>query len=208
MNKDCQTAVNRRDKRRRAILDAARKLFLEKGYEATTLGDIVNCSGGSLATLYDLFGSKPGLLKAMVTERCATITEIIDGVMLADLQPAEALREIARRLFEQLNDPDGIALFRVVIAEAPRLPELGRQFYEAGPVAGRRIMAEYLARQTERQSLAVDQPETAATFFFHMLMGEHQMRLLCGLPVSEDQQALDHHIGYVVDTFMRLYALP
>ena len=208
MNDACRTIDNRRDKRRRAILDAARDLFLEKGYEATTLGDIVTRSGGSLATLYELFGNKPGLLKAMVTERCASIAEFIDGVALTDLEPAEALGEIARRLFDQLNDPAGIALFRVIIAEAPRLPELGQQFYEAGPVAGRRIMAEYLARQTARGALAVDDPEAAAVFFFHMLLGERQLRLLCGLPVAEDERELDRHIGGTVASFMRLYAKP
>jgi len=195
----------RRDKRRRAILDAANALFLEKGFEATTLSEIVARSGGSLATLYELFGNKPGLLDAMVVERCDRIAEIIDSVALADLEPAEALRAIARQFFDLLNDTTGIALFRVIVAEAHRQPELGRAFYEAGPAAGRRTMARYLAGQAARGGLRIDDAEEAATFFFHMLLGDRQMRLLCGLEAETSGSEVERHINRTVDAFVRLY---
>lgn len=49
---------NRLEERRSALLTAAQNLFLEQGYERTTLGDVVARAGGSLATLYKLFGDK------------------------------------------------------------------------------------------------------------------------------------------------------
>src|SRR3546814_11941406 len=56
-----------RERRQSAILDAAESLFLEQGYERTSLAEIVKRSGGSLATLYELFGNKQGLLRAIAT---------------------------------------------------------------------------------------------------------------------------------------------
>jgi AcrR family transcriptional regulator len=201
-------ADTRRDKRRRAILDAADALFFEKGYEATTLGEIVARSGGSLTTLYELFGNKTGLLSALVRERCLSITAVIDSVAIAELPPREALCTVARHLFTLLTDAGGIALFRVVIAESARQPELGRQFYEAGPASGRRIMAAFLAGQSAQGGLQVDDAEEAALHFFHMLLGDYQTRLLCGLPAAADAGEVERHIDRTIDAFLRLYARP
>lgn len=204
MNYDATSA--RRDKRRQAMLDAAAELFSEKGFEATTLSEIVARSGGSLSTLYELFGSKAGLLVAMVGDRCAQIATVIDGAAVAGLVPADALRRIGRYLFDQLIHTNGIGLLRIVIAESPRQPELGRLFYEAGPVAGRRAMGRYLASESRRGTLCIDDPEAAAVYFFHMLVGDLQMRALCGLPaLGEGAEA---HIERTVAAFMRLYAAP
>src|SRR3546814_5445337 len=54
-----------RERRHEAILDAAEALFIEQGYDRTSLAEIVRRSGGSLATLYELFGNKQGLLHAI-----------------------------------------------------------------------------------------------------------------------------------------------
>jgi len=195
----------RRDKRRQAMLDAAGSVFSEKGYEAATLAEVVARSGGSLSTLYALFGNKSGLLTAMVSERCERISSIIDGATLSGREPAVALREIARYLLDQLIDPDGIALLRIVIAESGRQPELGQRFYEAGPASGRRTMGRYLASQVKRGALDIDDPEAASIYFFHMLLGDLQMRMLCGVSVDRDLDA-DAHVSRTVDAFVRLYA--
>src|SRR4028118_2290815 len=86
---------SKREARREAILTAAHDLFLEKGYEATTLSDVVRRSGGSLATLYELFENKPGLLRALVDRKCGAMAQRIDDAVSAERAPREALREIA-----------------------------------------------------------------------------------------------------------------
>ena len=69
------------DRRRRAIIEAARSLFVEQGYERTTLSEIVDRAGGSLATVYKLFGNKDGLLEAAVFERTFSGDEIVRQAM-------------------------------------------------------------------------------------------------------------------------------
>src|SRR3546814_4948641 len=72
-----EPVATRRQDRRKAILDAAESLFLDQGFDRVSLAAVVGQSGGSLATLYELFGNKQGLLRAVIErgeqERRATL---------------------------------------------------------------------------------------------------------------------------------------
>src|SRR3546814_8176513 len=68
----------RAEARRRALLDAAARLFVTKGFEKTTLSDLVGTAGGSRATIYELFGSKAGLFRAMMEESNQRVVEHLD----------------------------------------------------------------------------------------------------------------------------------
>src|SRR3546814_13764796 len=72
-------ATRRQD--RKAILDAAESLLLDQGFDRVSLAAVVGQSGGSLATLYELFGNKQGLLRAVIErvekERPATLDGMI-----------------------------------------------------------------------------------------------------------------------------------
>ena len=85
---------SRRDARRRAFLDAAMQLFMEKGYGATSLHDVVSRSGGSLSTLYEMFGNKAGLFRELIEDKCATVSSMFDDAAIADvpLEPADCRR--------------------------------------------------------------------------------------------------------------------
>ena len=82
--------------RRRAILGAARELFLERGYAATTCADVVARSGGSLATLYALFGTKRGLFEAILRDYSEAVMRplCVDGI---STDPEQGLLAIGKR---------------------------------------------------------------------------------------------------------------
>ena len=84
----CVSDFCRLDRRKRAIVDAARTLFIEQGYERTTVGDIVEKAGGSLSTVYKVFGSKDGLLEAVVFEKAGSGEAIINRTMSQGGSPA------------------------------------------------------------------------------------------------------------------------
>lgn len=73
---------------RRAVLDAAADLFLERGYGATTIEAISGAADVPQATVYRLFGSKQGILKALVDRSIAGDDE---PVAVADRAPVRAL---------------------------------------------------------------------------------------------------------------------
>lgn len=123
------TRDSRLERRRRALVEAARSLFIERGFERTTLADVVDRAGGSLSTLYKLFGNKGGLLAAVVQERVRSNEDMLAQIAESELQPAAALHKLGEQLGEQLFDPERIALSRIVIAYSLEDADFGAMFY-------------------------------------------------------------------------------
>jgi AcrR family transcriptional regulator len=192
---------NKREARREAILTAAHELFLEKGYEATTLGDVVRRSGGSLATLYELFENKPGLLRALVTNKCGAMAQRIDDAVSAKRAPREALREIADFMFDKIVCRDSTALFKAALAQ----PDLGPQLYRAGPETGQAKVAEFLALKATEGAFEFDDPLEAAGMFNQMMFGHFHQKLIFGLPVELTADEKAQHIDRVLTAFFKMY---
>lgn len=127
---DDEPVTCRLDRRRKAIVAAARRLFVEQGFERTTLAEIVTCAGGSLATIYKLFGNKDQLLEAVVFENVASGEAMIREITSANIPPALTLHLIAQGLDEHFLDPEVIALVRIVIARSINDPQFARHFFE------------------------------------------------------------------------------
>src|SRR3954470_12914118 len=117
------------EEKRAQILTAATALFLELGYDRTSLARIAGCSGVSRATLFKQFPSKAALFDAIVTESWASGDE-------EDPPPAgnvvDGLSIIGRRYAELLGRAQMTDLFRIVIAELPRFPELAQAQFSHG----------------------------------------------------------------------------
>lgn len=201
----CEPCSSRRDKRRNAMLEAAHHLFLERGYGATTLGDVVKLSGGSLATLYDLFEGKEGLFRAVVAGQCALIAESLEQAEMADQPPAKALWMFAERIFDVALAKNSIALLRQVIAGAAQFPELGRTLFAAGVEVVQAKVEAYLVRLTQKGLLDVDDPKAAATMFGELAIQQYRLRLLCGVPIELTPDAKKAHLDRAVAIFLKIY---
>jgi AcrR family transcriptional regulator len=178
---------DRRLERRRAMVEAAESLFLEQGYEATSLAAIVKRSGGSLATLYELFGNKQGLLRAIIELRDEQDRYPGYGQDCAVTPPSELLRGYAHRLYAHVTSPRAIALKRIVITEALRDPAFARALYEDIHLASVRELAGILRQLDEAGKARIDDPMAAAGLFFAIVMSDAQLRLL----VEGDTSLLD-----------------
>lgn len=200
--------TSRREARREAILLAATRLFVEKGYGATSLSDVVRASGGSLSTLYDMFGNKAGLFRAIVTHRCEMMTALFEHPDVHSRPVAEALTDHGIRLLSVLIAEDTVTAMRTVIAESLQFPELAQVFYEAGPSQGRERVAGYLAEQTRRGVLKVDDPIEAATDFCQLVIRDAQMNAMMGLPYPKTPASITQQVTRAVDRFLRIYATP
>jgi TetR/AcrR family transcriptional regulator, mexJK operon transcriptional repressor len=183
-----QTSRGRR--RRTAVLAAAQSVFLERGFGAATLDDVIRRVGGSRATLYAQFGGKEGLFAAIIANMCAQLTtSLSEEYVELDRPPEEVLRRFGASLMALLMSPEGLALYRVVIGESSRFPDLGRQVFLAGPQTGAAQLADYLRRQTRAGRLAVRDPELSARHFLEMVKGDLHTRALFGVdtPVSKTE---------------------
>ncbi len=200
---DATRADRRGSKRARAMLEAATDVFIAKGFAAASLDDVIARAGGSRRTLYEHFTNKEGLFAAIVHALIADVTERMERPDTEALALEERLVAMGTTLLGALLQTRTVAAFRMVIAEIPRFPELGRAFYEAGPEAAYRRVAALLRVHAGRGELAVDDLDLAARQLVELIKGDLHLRaLMCaGEPPSPD--AIRHHVESAVRTFLR-----
>jgi TetR/AcrR family transcriptional repressor of mexJK operon len=192
----------RRVARRRAFLEAAMSVFLEKGYANATLDDVIARSGGSRQTLYSLFGGKQGLFEALITERNNKILAPLNAEHLLDRTPDEVLAEVAIRYLETVMTPDMLGIHRLVVAEGIFMKELAERFWEMGPAHTRALLAEYFEQQNRRGTLRLNSPEQAAQQFWGMLLGSFQMQCLLGLREAPGPEEIAAFVKSAVAWFL------
>lgn len=187
--------------RRQAMLDAASELFLEKGYERTSLSDIVCRSKGSRSTLYEQFGGKEGLLRAMIEQATAVTWQALNSNTFADLGSEEGLCALGICFVHAALAPQSVAVFRVLAAESERVPEVARLFFELGPRSSERILAERFANSAlVRDGFA--SPEQLARVFLGSLLGVLHARRVLGLSVVLDEAEMESHVRVAVRVFL------
>jgi TetR/AcrR family transcriptional regulator, mexJK operon transcriptional repressor len=157
-----------RSHRRQQMLKAARICFLDRGFQRTTISDVLALSGGSRATVYEEFGDKEGLFAALV----GTILEDMSLPAIGDGPPREVLRELGRCYLEQLLDPDALALYRVVLGESAHIRQLGPAIFRAGPQAATDALAARFEAWGRCGELAPGDSRRAATLFLAMVEGD------------------------------------
>jgi TetR/AcrR family transcriptional regulator, mexJK operon transcriptional repressor len=199
----------RSSRKRRAILQAATKAFLQQGYRGTSMDDIAALAGVSKQTVYKHFADKKRLFSEIVL---GTVTEASDPVhnevlKLTDSGDVEAdLRDLARRQVATVMQPHLLQLRRLVIAEVGRFPELGRTFYEQGPERTIAALAEAFERLAERGELQVDDPLLAAAHFNWLIMSAPMNRaMLLGHDEAPAPAELDRYVNSAVRVFLAAY---
>lgn len=188
--------------RRRAMLDAATELFLEKGFERTSLSDVVDRSKGSRSTLYEHFGSKEGLLRAMVEEATARVWHAANWDDIPSAVSEDGLVEMGCRLVRAVTAPEAVAVFRIVVAEGHRVPEVATLFFDLGPRILKGQMAERLRLAQAEGILSGDAPETMAQVFFGTVIGDFHLRAALGVATDWDDAAVERHVRTAVRIFL------
>jgi TetR/AcrR family transcriptional regulator, regulator of autoinduction and epiphytic fitness len=154
------------EEKRAQIVAAATELFLELGYDRTSLARIADCSGVSRATLFKQFPSKAALFDAIVTASWSTAEE-------DDPPPAgnivDGLTTIGRRYAALLGRAEMTDLFRIVIAELPRFPELADAQFSQGKMPYFESVRRYLLAEHEAGTVLVEDVDLAATQFLGMI---------------------------------------
>jgi AcrR family transcriptional regulator len=187
--------------RRRAMLEAARALFLEKGFENTSLSDIVDRSKGSRSTLYEQFGNKEGLLRAMVEDQTARLWEAIDWTEAVPEATDDAIVDLAVRFVKLALAQESVAVYRIVIAEGHRMPEIARLFFESGPELFQQRLADIFRKAQAAGRLKEGRPEIMARAFGGTALGDLHLRRVLGL-ISEVR---DDEIEDFVRSTMRAF---
>lgn len=169
--------TGRAELRRAAFLKAAREVFLEFGYEAANMAEIVRRAGGSLSTLYAQFGGKKGLFEAMIDSRVSELTEQMHIELAAHAPLREGLQRIGEAFLARTLQPDSVDVLRLMIAQAKKFPEMAQQ-WTRGPEAVRKALATYLEDRAKAGEIRITNHELAAAIFFDLLRSRLQIRAL------------------------------
>ena len=196
---DSSSDTLRLDRRRAAIVCAARHLFVEQGYERTTLAEIVARAGGSLATVYKLFGNKDGLLEAVIRENVVSGETLVRDAEASQLSPEDTLRRIAEGLHEQFLDPEVIALVRIVIARSISEPQFARKFFERTAHRTRDAIAGLFARwQTDGVAMN-GSPKFLAEMFMGLFVSDLQAQAIShGAAISQVPDRLHDRTDFFI----------
>ena len=191
--------------KRTRILEGAATVFAADGYEGASMARIATVAGVSKGTLYNHFYSKAALFTAYVGEKCdQKLARVFDSAD-HDGDPAEVLRGIGKRMVRMMLSDVGLAIYRVVIAEAAKFPDLARGFFEAGPARAIGFMAGWLAEETRRGRLSVADPAFAAEQFFNLCQTRLVLRRKLEMLPDPPDTDVDDVVEASIAMFLRTY---
>ncbi|GFE66197.1 TetR/AcrR family transcriptional regulator [Litoreibacter roseus] len=178
---DKSQAVNlAQDRRKRVILDAARTLFIEKGFEQTSLDMIIARTGGSRRNIYDLFGNKEGLFEAVMKDQLGRILSgthvpksAEDGVSIQS-----QLEAIGTEFLMGLLQPTVLRTLRQFIVAAGERPDLGQQAYAAGPAVLYERLETYFSALVAEGKLDLPDVEVASRALTEMIKGGLELKAM------------------------------
>jgi len=187
--------------RRGEILDAAFRVFADRGFGGTTMLDIARRAQASKETLYAWFGNKDRLFEELLRVRLERISrrttpEALPGT--ADIRTR--LTALARQQLATFTDPEYIALFRIFTSEAPRSPALRRIIRD---MLNRKAMADVMADYRACGWLKFDaEPERVAAIFLRMIESNWVGLLFYKIIDRVPESAIVAHAELVTQIFL------
>lgn len=185
--------LDRGTARRQAFLHAAREVFLEQGYEAASVNDVVRRAGGSLATLYAQFGNKEGLFHSVMVDQYQRFVGALETEAADHLSLEDGLQALGEHFVRALLAPQNIAYFRIFVGEGRKLPKTLIESQSLGSERLQDLVAEFLRRHSD-----VADPLTAAADLLELWRGRHHYRAITSdnYTVSDAEIAL--HVARVI----------
>jgi TetR/AcrR family transcriptional regulator, mexJK operon transcriptional repressor len=191
----------------RTVLRAARNVFLTHGFSAATTDMIQREAGVSKSTVYAHYATKEALFVAVIEAECAAFADTVRRIEFRPGKLRETLTALAQAYLDIVLSPTGLSLFRVVIAEAPRFPNLARTFYLAGPQVIAGMVADCLgsAVTSGEADLSELGRDAAARLFINLVRSEPQLQCLTHPGAAPSAAQIHQWTSEAVTTFMRAY---
>jgi len=184
------------------FLKAATAEFMERGYGNARLSDIVSRSGGSLATLYRVFGGKKGLALAIMRQSISSFGESMSALLDPDVSPDTALYTATERMVAETLSPQRIVVHRIVINQGLEFPELRDWFFEHGIAPMQQILSQYFEREHAAGRLSIVDPDSAAQQFRKMIFASIVLHSATGILTPADIPTIQQQARESVQIFL------
>ncbi len=192
--------------KRALILGAATELFTELGYDKTSLARVAERAGVSTATMFKQFRTKAELFEAIVLQfwDAGPDAEVPPP---APGDPRTGLSVLGARYAQLLRRPGMAGLHRMVIAEAPRFPDLGRVQFDLGKQPFFELVRDYIDSEARAGSLQVPDVVRATTELLGMISNFVLWPQLLLQEWSPSDHDVDETVDSAVETFLARYAV-
>jgi AcrR family transcriptional regulator len=179
------------ERRHRALLSSAMRLFLDKGWEGASIDEISRRSGVAKRFIYARYADKAalfvGTLQRFVEEQTGALKDCTP--VPEDIQCG--LYALGRRLLDIALRPEALTFHRLFIAEAPRFPQLAKLFVERNRGRSLADIERTLRVYADRGDIKLGDPQIRAEQFFILVVGVPQrLALLLGRasPAEEERR--------------------
>lgn len=194
----------RKEERRLAILEVAKRSFLENGYSATSMSAISVELGGSKGTLWSYFPSKEELFAAVLDHATADYRRQLGSLLEPSADLHATIVAFCCSFIAKITSPDAMQLHRLIAAEAGRFPEIGEIFYRRAPQPTQQLIADFFAGQMEAGHMRRDDPLAVARVLTGLCMGGAHQRLLWCI-ADAGPADVEAEARYVAGVFSRAF---
>ncbi|WP_226584498.1 TetR/AcrR family transcriptional regulator [Acuticoccus sediminis] len=169
------------------IVDTAAELFLARGYDGVSIDAITAIVGGSKRDIYTLFGDKETLFRRAVEKLATERSDLVREVALSgDLRAS--LTTVGLRILDVLLSPRTLALHKLMISEAGRIPDVAETFLQNAPNISYSIVENLLNHHAKLGEVRLVEAALSARIFVSALISDLQLRALLGKTVSSSEQ--------------------
>ncbi len=202
---DPALACGAENAKRRQILEGARQVFLARGFDGASMGEIAKAAGVSKGTLYVYFDSKEKLFEVLTIEEKESLAETVFRVDPEDPDVRAVLTQLGTTYLKVLGRPEHISSVRMVIGAAEKFPRIGQIFFEAGPKQGIVRLKAYLDRQVEARRLVIEDTRMAAQHFLDLCQSGLLRRLLFSVGDPPSPEEIAYTVEKAIFVFFKAY---
>lgn len=182
--------------RSREVLDAALQLFADKGFAATSVSEIVLKAGLTKPALYYHFGSKEGLLKAILDASVTEFESRVHQKIDFSLDARDSLVKFLEACFEMAAERPQLAALMYQVSFGPKSSSAGLDVSDL--VQRNQLLVMSVIDRTVREGLVAEDDIQTAALLFNGLVNIHLMAFLKGqlheLSPQLARQAVDHYL--------------
>lgn len=200
-----QSPTIRKGRKFDQVLEGARSVFLEDGFEGASVDSIARAAAVSKATLYSYFPDKQHIFLAVVNAECARQSQEAIDKIDQNAPPSQVLGQAGRHFLRFLTSDFGKQMFRICVAESGRFPEIGREFYRSGPERMQAEVSAYLDAARARGQLRIEDTLLAAQQFSELCKADIWLRLIFGVSPAPQSEDIDRIVDSAVKLFLARY---
>ncbi len=192
--------------KRRQILDGAKRVFMERGFDAASVNDIRRAAGVSKSTLYIYFDSKEELFEAMIEEERDQRFERVTEILASDGSAADVLHRYGCAIATIICSNEVVMAQRIIIGIAERMPALGARFFTGGAMRSQTDLAAFLRREVSSARLVIPDVPHAANQFIDLSTGNlWKPRLFGKTTEAPSAKEIEASVSSAVAMFMATY---